>query len=69
LAEWGGELEIKALSSCLKKEIHVFSAEAPLLKMGEENRILGSSPLLISFHNHFYSLGAHYNSIVPIDYL
>lgn len=60
-ADWGGELEVRALSEALRMPIHVMSANAPPVCMGDE---FGGRPLLVSFHQHYYSLGAHYNSLV-----
>lgn len=51
----------QALCSALEVPIEVFSATAPTVKLGEE---FDGTPLRISFHDHYYALGAHYNSIV-----
>jgi OTU domain-containing protein 6 len=64
LAEWGGQVELKALSESLKRQIHVYAASSPTVKMGESN---GQEPLRLAFHRHFYALGEHYNSIIPIQ--
>jgi OTU domain-containing protein 6 len=63
-AEWGGQVEIKALSECLKRPIYVYSSNAPLLKTGAEFENESSLPVKISFHRHLYTLGEHYNSVV-----
>ncbi|CAM9920268.1 unnamed protein product [Phaeothamnion confervicola] len=69
-AEWGGQVELRALAAALRMPIEVFSADAPLLVLGEEfgdgGNGHGPEPLRVSFHNHYYSLGAHYNSVVPL---
>jgi len=72
LAEWGGQLEIQALSKCLQRTILVVSADSPTLRMGLDDddgsdSIANKLPLRISYHKHFYALGAHYNSLVPIE--
>ncbi|CAE7234287.1 Otud6b [Symbiodinium natans] len=62
-ADWGGELELRALADKLKVRIHVFQAGA------DKPLVLGDSPpagpLRVSFHRHYYALGEHYNSVVP----
>lgn len=60
-AEWGGQLELRAISTAMRRPIWVYSADAPLLKIGEEHN---DAPLRVSFHRHFYSLGEHYNAVV-----
>lgn len=62
---WGGQLEIKALSSSLKCPINVVQATGPdCIKQGAE---FPGPPLVISYHRHMYSLGEHYNSTCPGD--
>ena len=74
LAIWGGQLEIKAICSCMGVKIHVYSADSPVLLMGVGDGEISTTttcaftslpPLKISYHKHFYSLGAHYNSVIP----
>lgn len=60
--EWGGELEIRALAHALESPITVYSASSKPRKFGEE---FPGEPLLISYHKHYYALGAHYNAIIP----
>lgn len=65
LAEWGGQLEIKALCASLLFKVRVYSATAPEVLMGEE--VVGAVDTLnVTFHKHFYALGEHYNSVVAI---
>lgn len=67
-AEWGGQLEIKAMCNLLDREIWIYSADSSVLKMASDTK--GSSdrlPLKITYHRHFYSLGEHYNSVEYID--
>lgn len=40
-AEWGGQLELQALSSYLRLPIWIYSADSPILKMGSENEAYG----------------------------
>ena len=74
---WGGQLELRALSEALKCPIVVFSSEGPPLTMGaeyfatEEEREGEDNwgekkALLLSFHRHYYALGEHYNSVIPM---
>ena len=59
-AEWGGQLEIRALSEALRWPIWVYDAMQPTVRMGEGDK----EPIRVSFHRHFYSLGEHYNAVV-----
>jgi len=67
-AEWGGQLEVRALSECLHRPIHIYEANAPVLKMGEDSAGSESrvEPIIITYHRHYYALGEHYNSVVRI---
>lgn len=58
--EWGGHLEIRALSNCLKRPITVVQAAGPVtIEVGTE---FSGPQLIITYHRHMYSLGEHYNS-------
>lgn len=60
--EWGGHLELQALSESLKYRVQIFQAEGPVIELGsqfEEKPVL-----LLSYHRHLYRLGEHYNSLV-----
>ncbi len=67
-SEWGGQLEISAISHALKQPIHIYSANEEIIKMGEEYESDDPSdpPLRLSFHRNYYALGNHYNSVAPI---
>lgn len=52
----------QALCSALEVPIEVFSAMSPPLLLGEQ---FEGPPLLLTYHEHYYALGAHYNSVVP----
>lgn len=45
-AEWGGQCEIMALAKALKRPIHVYQADGPLLKIGED---FSGEPILLSY--------------------
>lgn len=51
----------QALCSALEVPIEVFSATSPPLLLGENYE---GTPLRVTYHEHYYALGAHYNSIV-----
>ncbi|XP_074616114.1 deubiquitinase OTUD6B-like isoform X2 [Acropora palmata] len=63
-AAWGGHLEIQALSQALKIPIDVYQANTPMIRTGEE---YDCQPILLSYHHHAYSLGEHYNSVIPSE--
>lgn len=68
-AAWGGELELRALTHCLRKHIRVFSGSFPDVEMGKEYKSDGGSDLsnvsiMLSYHKHAFGLGEHYNSVV-----
>lgn len=63
--QWGGEIELRALSHIYKIPIKVIQAEGSDITIGIEytncNKIL-----ILVFHRHMYGLGEHYNSVCPI---
>lgn len=61
---WGGQIEIRALSSLLKCPIKVIQANSGATIQGEE---YDGSPLVLSYHRHLYRLGEHYNSTMPLE--
>lgn len=62
-SDWGGQLELRALACALSTPIHVFSAESDVIPMGEE--FTGREPLKLTYHLHYYTLGEHFNSVMP----
>ena len=64
-AEWGGQLELRALSAVLSRRIDVFSADSAVVRMGQSEESDQNEPLRVSFHRHYFALGEHYNSIIP----
>lgn len=63
-SEWGGEIELQALSKKLEVPITVYSAVSVPRSFGENY----SAPnLLLSYHKHYYALGAHYNSVTDVQ--
>ncbi|KAK6917023.1 OTU domain [Dillenia turbinata] len=68
-AAWGGQLELGALTHCLKKHILIFSGSFPDVEMGKEYKSecgtgLSKSSIKLSYHKHAFGLGEHYNSVV-----
>jgi OTU domain-containing protein 6 len=68
-ADWGGHVELRVLSLALKRSIIVYSAlpPSPLSipfdeKVGSEKN---EEPIRLSYHLHYYSLGEHYNCVMP----
>ncbi|XP_052059861.1 deubiquitinase OTUD6B-like [Mytilus californianus] len=59
-AEWGGQLEVKAMSSALHHPIEIIQGEGPQIKIGEE---FGAESLTVCYHRHAFGLGEHYNSV------
>ncbi|XP_006652836.1 OVARIAN TUMOR DOMAIN-containing deubiquitinating enzyme 5 [Oryza brachyantha] len=67
-AAWGGQLELGALTHCLKKHIVVYSGSFPDVEMGKEYKLEGGTDgpsIRLSYHRHAYGLGEHYNSVIP----
>lgn len=67
---WGGQLELGALTHCLRRHIKIFSGSFPDVEMGKEYKSdsgAGSSnaSIMLSYHKHAFGLGEHYNSVVP----
>ncbi|KAJ0246392.1 OVARIAN TUMOR DOMAIN-containing deubiquitinating enzyme 5 [Hirschfeldia incana] len=66
-AAWGGQLELGALTHCLRKHIMVFSGSFPDVEMGKEYKSGSDSSLKLSYHRHAFGLGEHYNSVVVVN--
>jgi OTU domain-containing protein 6 len=63
---WGGQPEIVAMCQSLERSIIVFRADsAEPLVMGEEFASR-EKPLQLSYHQKYWALGEHYNSVVPM---
>lgn len=63
-AEWGGELELRALSQALSKTIIVHSVDLPDTILGDQPESL--NPLRVCFMRHAYGLGDHYSSVEDV---
>ena len=65
-AEWGGHLELRALSIALKRPIVIYSAQSKEpLTISEVVEV--EEPIRLSYHLNYYSLGEHYNQIVKAE--
>jgi OTU domain-containing protein 6 len=62
---WGGDNEINALAAVLRRSIIVYQATAADHTVGKQ-LAKGGAPLHISFHQHYITLGNHYNSVIDI---
>ncbi|KAL3672051.1 hypothetical protein V7S43_002715 [Phytophthora oleae] len=68
-ADWGGQLELRALACALRTPIEVFSAEGDVLVMGGEfvnEDDQSARTLQLTYHLHYYTLGEHFNSVTPV---
>ncbi|KAM5352498.1 hypothetical protein ACJ41O_005220 [Fusarium nematophilum] len=61
-AEWGGQLELMALSRQYKAEIRVVQ-DGRLERIGEEEGAASGKTLWLAYYRHGYGLGEHYNSL------
>lgn len=61
-AEWGGEPELRALAEAVGCPITVHSAGSDPL---EVNAGADGPNVHVSFHQRYYALGDHYNSVIP----
>jgi OTU domain-containing protein 6 len=70
-AEWGGHVELRALSAALDRPVAVYSARSPEpLRIGEQHIGSGgedAEPIRLSYHLSYYALGEHYNLVVPAE--
>jgi OTU domain-containing protein 6 len=62
-ADWGGHLELRALSIALERPMLIYQAQSaePLLI---ESSLNADKPIRLSYHRHYYALGEHYNRVV-----
>jgi len=63
--QWGGEIELRALSHIFKIPIKVIQAEGSDITIGIEYTNCNKTLILV-FHRHMYGLGEHYNSVCSI---
>uniref|UniRef100_A0A7E4VJM7 OTU domain-containing protein n=1 Tax=Panagrellus redivivus TaxID=6233 RepID=A0A7E4VJM7_PANRE len=58
---WGGDAELRAISSALKRKIEIIQPSGQVISFGDE---FAGKPLEITYHRYAYTLGEHYNSTV-----
>lgn len=63
-AEWGGHLELRALSMALKRPVWIYSATQLKPMVIETEEVDHVEPIRVSYHKHYYALGEHYNEVV-----
>lgn len=61
-AVWGGQVELKAIAELLGATIEVYAADMPVVKMGDKDT--SRQIFRVSFHQKYYGLGEHYNSVI-----
>ncbi|GKY94454.1 hypothetical protein MPSEU_000411300 [Mayamaea pseudoterrestris] len=63
-ADWGGHLELRALSIALGRPMIIYQAHSvePLCIECEQKGEI--DPIRLSYHRHYYALGEHYNLVV-----
>jgi OTU domain-containing protein 6 len=71
-ADWGGHLELRALSMALHRPVIVYSAaqSSEPLVIADEVEQRGDTidnPIRLSYHLSYYSLGEHYNRVVATE--
>mmetsp|Transcript_25092 Transcript_25092/g.52168 ORF Transcript_25092/g.52168 Transcript_25092/m.52168 type:complete len:305 (+) Transcript_25092:150-1064(+) len=67
-ADWGGHLELRAISMATERPIHVYSASSSTAMIIEGgNNQQKDNPIRLSYHLHYYALGEHYNQVVPLS--
>jgi hypothetical protein len=67
-AMWGDLCEVRALSALLASPIRVFRAGQEPIHVepeGEDGSVPPGPELTLSFHEKFFVLGNHYNSVEP----
>lgn len=65
---WGGHIELDALAKALRRPILVYQSDAEPLKFGDGTADGAEvAPLRICFQRFAYSLGEHYDSLVPFE--
>lgn len=66
-ADWGGHLELRALSRALERSVYIYKMAAsgssePIVISDSNNDDV--DPIRVSYHQHYYALGEHYNQVV-----
>lgn len=64
-ATWGGDVELQILSAILEAPIKVILMDGEIRAYNEH--FPEKNTLWLSYHKHYYALGAHYNSLVSVQ--
>ncbi|KAL9617783.1 MAG: hypothetical protein Q9160_007437 [Pyrenula sp. 1 TL-2023] len=64
-AEWGGQLELQAISKAYGVQVNVLQATGEVIKFDSDGTA-GQEPcvLWLAYYRHHYGLGEHYNALV-----
>ena len=63
-AEWGGNMELRALANALQRPIIIYSTNPPLTIQSTPESSM-DNPIRLTYHQSYYALGQHYNSLTP----
>ena len=68
-SNWGGHLELRAVSMALQRPVHVYSVSSssnaePLVIDASTEHASSTEPVRLSYHLNYYSLGEHYNTVI-----
>lgn len=61
-AEWGGNMELRALANALQRPIVIYSTNPPLTIQSTPESSM-DNPIRLTYHQYYYALGQHYNSL------
>ena len=62
-AVWGGHVEIMAMANVLRRRICVVQSEQDVMRIEPAEGEAEPGDIWVSYHQHQYGLGAHYNSL------
>lgn len=67
--QWGSHTELVALSAALQRPIHIYNANSdkPIIVEHSSIQYTNIQPIRLSYHQHYYTLGEHYNSVIDSD--
>jgi len=69
---WGSQVELRAIAQVFGVTIEVVQGEGPVVVVKGDREHLDkskpgkSSPIVVTFHKHYFGLGEHYNSTKPV---
>lgn len=66
-AEWGGQLELQAISKAYGVQINVLQATGEVIKFDPDDTTdHGPGVLWLAYYRHHFGLGEHYNALVRV---